>query len=192
MTIQTFCAILSPGQPKPYVHSNLPNVNLDSRLVKDHQFSPSINPVKTQQYSTSIQEIMRAHQTLRDLPHVPVSPQQRYVLTEPTINHCDILRITAQLGVMGKLNPQEFHLGQEVFNLGDNYNTATSRLQTILFKTSWKLSRLRCISSNGSRSSSTKNLMCNARFPNFIWSEGGPNLISCPNPWILTPREFSP
>jgi hypothetical protein len=118
-----FC---SPGQPKPYVHSNLPNVNLDSRLVKDHQFSPSINPVKTQQYSTSIQEIMRAHQTLRDLPHVPVSPQQRYVLTEPTINHCDILRITAQLGVMGKLNPQEFHLGQEVFNLGDNCNTASS------------------------------------------------------------------
>jgi hypothetical protein len=69
---------------------------------------------------------MRAHQTLRDLPHVPASPQQRYVLTEPTFNHCDILRITAQLGVMGKLNPQEFHLGQEVFNLGDNCNTASS------------------------------------------------------------------
>jgi hypothetical protein len=69
---------------------------------------------------------MRAHQTLRDLPHIPVPPQQKYALTEPTTNHCDILRITAQLGVMGKLNPQEFHLGQEVFNLGDNCNTATS------------------------------------------------------------------
>jgi hypothetical protein len=69
---------------------------------------------------------MRAHQTLRDLPHVPASPQQRYAMTEPTFNHCDILRITAQLGVMGKFNPQEFHLGQEVFNLGDNCNSASS------------------------------------------------------------------
>jgi hypothetical protein len=69
---------------------------------------------------------MRAHQTLRDLPHVPASPQQRYAMAEPTFNHCDILRITAQLGVLGRFNPQEFHLGQEVFNLGHSCHSASS------------------------------------------------------------------
>jgi hypothetical protein len=90
---------------------------------------------------------------------------------------------------MGKLDPQEFHLGQEVFNLGDNCNTATSTANFIQDLMETKQVEVHFF--ERIKELSIRNLTYNVRFPNFIWSEGEPNLISCPSPWILTPREFS-
>jgi hypothetical protein len=69
---------------------------------------------------------MRANQVFSDFPQAPADPQHRYTMADPTFNHCDIVRVTAQLGVVGRLHPQEFHLGQETFHLDHSCHTASA------------------------------------------------------------------
>ena len=103
-------------------------MNLGSWSEKEPQPSPSVDryfnriSIKLMNYSST----MQTQQTRPDLPCFPVPPQQKYALTEPTRNHCDVIRVTAQLGVLGRLDSQEYQLGQEVFDLGNSCPTATS------------------------------------------------------------------